>query len=126
MNGFAPITTDYVAPFHGLKATSNGDGDCQAVDVAQHYVGGWHGYLNDSSASAENTPTAQTIGLQVLADNHPLEEDHVYPANEVKLIVLNEVQGINTKKARFFGIDALYFIQHDEFDFIGWVHVVFF
>ncbi|EGP5602552.1 hypothetical protein HQ955_12365 [Enterococcus faecium] len=99
LNDFAPITTDYVAPFHGLKATSNGDGDCQATDATQHYVGGWHGYLNDSSSSAENTPTAQTIGLQVLADNHPLEEGHVYPADEVKLIVLNEVQGVNTKKA---------------------------
>lgn len=99
LNGFAPITTDYVAPFHGLKATSNGDGDCQAADVVQHYVGGWHGYLNNSSSDAQNTPTAQTMGLQVLANNHPLEEDLIYPADEVKIIVLNEVQGVNTKKA---------------------------
>ncbi len=91
------VFTDYVGPYHQLRALENIDGD---KPKSADYTGGWHAYNNDSAGGDENTPTSTIESLRVFVDNvETTFLNQIIGGDEVKIVTTNLVQGTNTKKA---------------------------
>lgn len=85
--------TDMVSPWYELRAINNIDGDKNGDGI---YTGGWHGYDNANSG----TPTARTQDIYIYADGAKLtlSEPYVGYCNELKVTVVNFIQGCNVLK----------------------------
>lgn len=91
------VFTDYVGPYHQLRALENIDGD---KPKSADYTGGWHAYNNDSAGGDENTPTSTIESLKVFVDNvETTFLNQIIGGDEIKIVTTNLVQGTNTKKA---------------------------
>lgn len=91
------VFTDYVSPYHQLRALQNIDGD---KPKSADYTGGWHAYNNDSAGGDENTPTSTIESLKIFVDNVEIDLlDQIIGGDEIKIVTTNLVQGTNTKKA---------------------------
>ncbi|MEX1447002.1 BppU family phage baseplate upper protein [Enterococcus sp. C76] len=91
------VFTDYVAPYHQLRAIQNIDGD---KPNSADYTGGWHAYNNDSAGGDENTPTSNVESLKIFVDNVEVDiSEQIIGGDEIKIVTTNLVQGTNTKKA---------------------------
>lgn len=84
------VDTDYVSPYHRLRAVSNIDGD---DPDSNGFTGGWHTF-----DSKRNSPTSKMESYQLFLDNKEYKNDGLYEADTVKIITTNLVQGTNTKK----------------------------
>lgn len=84
------VYTDYVSPYHQLRAVNNIDGD---NPNDEGYTGGWHAYYN-----SKGSPTSSMESFKLFIDDEPNEHNGIYQANKVKIETINLVQGINTKK----------------------------
>ena len=94
------VFTDYTSPFGQLNAINNIDGDSPDSD---HYTGGWHGYDNANTGSR----TARTSSIKVFVDGYSMMDNQVIQGYEVKLVVINFIQGTNTKKVDGTGREIL-------------------
>ena len=84
------VYTDYVSPYHDLRAVSAIDGDDPNYDG---YTGGWHTYDD-----LVDTPTAASESLEVYADGKKIVGDSTFSTKELKIVTTNLVQAVNTKK----------------------------
>ncbi|EMF0394216.1 hypothetical protein IGJ18_000220 [Enterococcus sp. AZ078] len=84
------VYTDYVSPYHDLRAISAIDGDDPNYDG---YTGGWHTY-----DELVDTPTAASESLEVYADGKKIVGDSTFSTKELKIVTTNLVQAVNTKK----------------------------
>lgn len=84
------VYTDYVSPYHDLRAVSAIDGDDPNYDG---YTGGWHTY-----DELVDTPTAASESLEVYADGKKIVGDSTFSTKELKIVTTNLVQAVNTKK----------------------------
>lgn len=84
------VYTDYVSPYHDLRAVSAIDGDDPNYDG---YTGGWHTY-----DELVDTPTATSESLEVYADGKKIVGDGTFSTKELKIVTTNLVQAVNTKK----------------------------
>ncbi|WP_165004314.1 MULTISPECIES: hypothetical protein [unclassified Enterococcus] len=84
------VYTDYVSPYHQLRALHNINGDDPYSDG---YTGGWHTY-----SETIDTPTSTCEQAEIFADGKKMEGYGSFSAKEVKLVTTNLVQGTNTKK----------------------------
>lgn len=84
------VYTDYVSPYHQLRAINNIDGD---EPNGEGYTGGWHAYEN-----SKGSPTSTMESYKLLLDNVQCEQNGTYEAQKVQIETTNLVQGINTKK----------------------------
>ncbi|MBO0432879.1 hypothetical protein [Enterococcus sp. DIV0660C] len=84
------VATDYVSPYHRLRAIDNIDGD---DPDSNGFTGGWHTFDDK-----RNTPTAKMESFRLLLDEKEYNKNGMYQADTVKLITTNIVQGTNTKK----------------------------
>ncbi|AND71521.1 MULTISPECIES: hypothetical protein [Enterococcus] len=84
------VYTDYVSPYHDLRAVSAIDGDDPDYEG---YTGGWHTY-----DELVDTPTASSKSLEVYADGKKIVGDGTFSTEELKIVTTNLVQAVNTKK----------------------------
>lgn len=94
--------TDMVAPWGGLAAVDNIDGDKPDV-TATEFTGGWHGYNNANSG----TPTARTNSVRLYIDGVRVTESYTGYCHTVKVEVTNYIQAANTKKSAGGGREVL-------------------
>lgn len=92
--------TDMVAPWGGLRAVNNVDGDQPG---AGGYTGGWHAYDNANSG----TPTARTAQLEFYGDDIKMAEEQQRYCKTFKAVVTNYIQALNTKKQDGSGREVL-------------------
>lgn len=89
------VTTDYVGPYKNAKAKQNIDGD---GGTKLEWTGGWHNY--GGSAGNSGGITARNSVYELYVDNVLVsQDDKARGANEVKILVVNLIQGANTAKA---------------------------
>lgn len=86
-------STDYIAPSI-IYARNNIDGDFPSFNDKK-FTGGWHGYNNATSGV---TATARNIENHVYVDNQEVLTDTYKIGNEIKIILINRLQGSNTEK----------------------------
>lgn len=84
------VDTDYVSPYHRLRAVSNIDGD---DPDSNGFTGGWHTF-----DSKRKSPTSKMESYQLFLDDKEYKNNGLYKADTVKIITTNLVQGTNTKK----------------------------
>lgn len=91
--------TDYISAYT-VAAVNNADGDSQVINP----TGGWHGY---NSLTANVTATARTIMARVFADGKEVGENEGAYCNDVKIMLVNNIQGWNTQKVDGTGREIL-------------------
>jgi len=104
--------TDMVAPWGGLRAVNNINGDQPG---AGGYTGGWHAYDNANTGS----PTARTDSIEFYLDDIKVDVDEQRYCKKAKVVVTNYIQGLNTKKSDGSGREILketvcYEFTHDR------------
>lgn len=104
VDAFVPFTTDILSPMI-ITASQNADGD---LDDTYRLTGGNHSYGQTSG-----TPSANTVLVEVFADDKPAEESGLF--NTLTLHARHEVQAWNTEKADGTGRAVLV-----EDDYITW------
>ncbi|EME8160681.1 hypothetical protein MT881_002564 [Enterococcus faecium] len=104
--------TDMVAPWGGLRAVNNIDGDQPG---AGGYTGGWHAYDNANSGM----PTAWTEQVEYYCDDIKVLGNQQRYCKKFRAVVTNFVQAINTKKKDGSGRAVLKEIIQYEFDHAG-------
>lgn len=78
--------SDWIGPYI-VKANANGNGNYSS------FTGGNHAY----DGGATGSPTARTESMRVWADGVEVEDGKVISSNQVKIQVVNLIQGYNTK-----------------------------
>ena len=104
VDAFVPFTTDILSPMI-ITASQNADGD---LDDTYRLTGGNHSYGQTSG-----TPSANTVLVEVFADDKPAEKSGLF--NTLALHARHEVQAWNTEKADGTGRAVLI-----EDDYITW------
>ena len=95
---FQNESSDWVGPY--ICRTSNNDGD---KPDSWEFTGGWHGYNGDQSGSA----TARNVSTKYYIDNIEIVDDSTKYGNEIKIVVVNNVQSTDTKKEDGSGRECL-------------------
>ncbi len=104
VDAFVPFTTDILSPMI-ITASQNADGD---LDDTYRLTGGNHSY-----GQTTGTPSANTVLVEVFADDKPAEKSGLF--NTLELHARHEVQAWNTEKADGTGRAVLI-----EDDYITW------
>lgn len=86
--------TDSLSPYMA-KAINNADGD-KISKGEYEFVGGCHGYNNGAT---DSIPTARMIEYKIRIDGRDISENGIYGGNKIDIIVINRIQGNNTKKS---------------------------
>jgi len=86
--------TDWLAP-SVVYAVNNVDGDFPDY-TSDKFTGGWHGYNNAQSGS--NTATAREISCVLYVDDVQVTDGNYATGDNVKIIIVNRLQGSNTEK----------------------------
>ncbi|ENZ7246188.1 hypothetical protein EJW94_RS11880 [Enterococcus hirae] len=100
--------TDMLGPWGGLRAVNNIDGDQPG---AGGYTGGWHAYDNANSG----TPTARTASIEFYLDDIKVTGNQQRYCKKAKAVVINYIQGLNTKKSDGSGREILKETVYYEF-----------
>lgn len=87
---YAP-SSDWVSPYGSLYAKENPD-----TDVADdfYWCGGWHG----TDGGNGGYPTAKNIKFDVFVDRVKVSDEGTYYGDEIKVVVINGINAINTVK----------------------------
>ncbi|MGM9897998.1 MAG: hypothetical protein ACI32W_08605 [Enterococcus faecalis] len=104
--------TDMLAPWGGLRAVNNIDGDQPG---AGGYVGGWHAYDNANSG----TPTARTEKVDYYCDDIKVSDNQQRYCKKFRAVVTNFVQALNTKNQDGTGREVMKETVQYEFDHSG-------
>ena len=95
---FQTASSDWVGPY--ICRTSNNNGD---KPDSWEFTGGWHGFNGDQSGSA----TARNVSTKYYIDNIEIVDDSTNYGNEIKIIVVNNIQSTDTKKENGGGRECL-------------------
>ena len=95
---FQEATTDWIGPY--IVRTSNNDGD---MPNSWHFTSGWHGFNGDQTGSK----TARNVSAKFYIDNVEIVDNNVKCGNEIKIIVVNNIQSTDTKKQDGSGRECL-------------------
>ena len=83
--------TDWFAPYI-MKAMNNADGDKTGSDY--DFVGGCHSYDNTTTG----VPTARLVCMKLRINGRDVLKSGVYDGSKIEIILINRIQGNNTKK----------------------------
>ena len=87
--------TDWLAP-SVVYAAEDGGGDFDDF-TSNKFTGGWHGYNNATTGTA--SATAREISCTLYVDDTVVTDGNFAYGDNIKLIIVNNLQGSNTEKS---------------------------
>lgn len=90
-DAFYSPSSDWISPYGSLYAKENPDTD---ITDKFYWCGGWHGTNGGNGGSA----TAKNIEYRVLIDNAERIDSGIYYGDEIKVVIINGINAINTVK----------------------------
>lgn len=95
--------TDWLAPTV-VYSENAGDGDFNDF-TSNKFTGGWHGYNNATTGTA--SATAREISCTLYVDDAVVTDGNYATGDNIKLIIVNNLQGSNTEKSNGTGREII-------------------